>query len=86
MDVSLTIGLYEMSERNTPGVGIVLASQVDAIPGAHCYLTCEGQIYDFPGLASGQSSPFDSLIDERSVALDDLASVKLEYHREAIAQ
>jgi hypothetical protein len=87
IDVSLTIGLYEMSERNTPGVGSILAAaRVDAIPEAHCYLIYQGQRYDFTGLASGQSSPFDSLIDERSVAPHDLPSVKLAYHQEAIAR
>jgi hypothetical protein len=87
MEVSLTIGLYEMSERNTPGVGPVLgAARVEAIPEAHCYLKCEGRRYDFTGLAPGQSSPFDSLSDERSVKPADLRSVKLKYHQEAIAQ
>jgi hypothetical protein len=86
-DVSLMIGFYEMSERNTPGVGSVLAAaRVDAIPEAHCYLMYEGRRYDFTGLGSGQSSPFDSLIDEQSVAPDDLLSVKLKCHREAIAR
>jgi hypothetical protein len=87
LDVSLAIGLYEMSERNTPGVGSVLtAAGVDAIPEAHCYLTYEGRRYDFTGLAAGQWSAFDSLIDERSVAPDDLPAVKLKYHQEAIAR
>ena len=87
LDVSLTIGLYEMSERNTPGVGTVLATAgVDVITEAHCYLTCESQRYDFTGLAVGQVSPFDSLMDERSVAPDDLPAVKLKYHQEAIAR
>jgi hypothetical protein len=87
VDVSLTVGLYEMSERNTPGVGFILAAAgVDVIPEAHCYLTCEGQRYDFTGLVAGQISPFDSLMDERSVAPDDLPAVKLKYHQEAIAR
>lgn len=86
-DVLLTVGLYEMSERNTPGVGSILAAAgVASIPEAHCYLTHEGQRYDFTGLAVGQCSPFDSLIDERSVAPDDLPAVKLKYHQEAIAR
>jgi hypothetical protein len=86
-DVSLMIGFYDMSERNTPGVGSVLvAARVDAIPEAHCYLMYEGQRYDFTGLASGQSSPFDALIDERTVSPDDLPFVKLRCHREAIAR
>jgi hypothetical protein len=87
LDVLLTIGLYEMSERNTPGVGAVLAAAgVDVIPEAHCYLTYEGQRYDFTGLVAGQLSPFDSLMDERSVTPDDLPAVKLKYHQEAIAR
>jgi len=87
LDISLTVGLYEMSERNTPGVGSVLAvAGVDVIPEAHCYLTYEGRRYDFTGLAAGQSSPFDSLMEERSVAPDDLPAVKLKYHQEAIAR
>src|SRR5262245_28840900 len=58
-DILLTVGLYEMSERNTPGIGSVLAAAgVDVIPEAHCYLTYEGQRYDFTGLVAGQSSPF----------------------------
>jgi hypothetical protein len=76
-----------MSERNTPGVGSILAAAgVDVIPEAHCYLTYEGQRYDFTGLVAGQVSPFDSLMDERSVAPDDLPPVKLKYHLEAIAR
>jgi hypothetical protein len=43
MDVSLTIGLYKMSERNTPGVGTVLAAaQVDAIPARVGYTAFPG--------------------------------------------
>jgi hypothetical protein len=84
-EVSLMIGFYEMSERNTPGVGSVLArAGVDAIPEAHCYLMYEGRRYDFTGLSPGQVSPFDSLIGERPVAPDDLPSVKLKCHQEAI--
>jgi len=45
IEVTLMLGLYEMSDRNTPGVGRVLAAaQVDAIPEAHCYLMCGGTI------------------------------------------
>jgi hypothetical protein len=86
-DVLLTIGLYEMSERNTPGVGSILAAAgIDVIPEAHCYLTYDGRRYDFTGLLAGQLSPFDSLMDERSVAPDDLPAVKLRCHQEAIAR
>src|SRR5713101_3545541 len=45
--VGLTLGIYEMHERNTPGVGTVLARYALAsIPEAHCYLTFEGMRID----------------------------------------
>ena len=86
-DVTLTVGLYEMSSRNTPGIGLILsASHVHSIPEAHCYLTHRGNRYDFTGLTSGVTSPFDSLIEEREVAPDDLPTVKEQYHRSALAR
>jgi hypothetical protein len=39
-EVTLTLGLYQMSERNTPGVGPILAgARLASIPEAHCYLS-----------------------------------------------
>ena len=41
--IALTIGIYEMTERNTPGVGAVLEKySLPYIPEAHCYLTYNG--------------------------------------------
>ena len=69
------------------GVGSALSTAgVESIPEGHCYLICGGRGYDFTGLAVGQSSPFESLVEERSVAPDDLPAVKLKYHQEAIAR
>ena len=83
LEVQLMIGLYEMSERNTPGVGAALG-QLSAIPEAHCYLMYGGNRLDFTGVAAGASSPFESLIEERPVSPSDLPSTKLAYHRRAI--
>ena len=39
LDITLVIGIYEMSERNTPGVGSVLSKyNLACVPEAHCYL------------------------------------------------
>src|SRR5215813_13450772 len=39
LPVVLTLGIYEMHERNTPGVGVVLDRYgLLYIPEAHCYL------------------------------------------------
>jgi hypothetical protein len=38
VEVQLTVGIYEISEENTPGVGTVLnAASLTSIPEAHCY-------------------------------------------------
>lgn len=47
LPVFLTIGIYDMSEANTPGVGPVLSAHgLDRLPEAHCYLTYRGQRVD----------------------------------------
>jgi hypothetical protein len=85
-EVQLTVGIYEMSEENTPGVGAVLNEASHAsIPEAHCYLTIEGERFDFTGLPAGSSSPFTALIAEHTVSPTNFLQVKIEIHKEAIA-
>ena len=57
-EVKLMLGLYAMSEGNTPGVGAVLgAARIAAIPEAHCYLMCRERRFDYTGLPSGGTLP-----------------------------
>lgn len=85
--VQLTIGIYEMSERNTPGVADVLAAaQMSFIPEAHCYLTVEGERLDFTGICAGASSPFESLLCELCVAPARLQQTKVLLHKEFLNQ
>jgi hypothetical protein len=47
LPVALTIGIYDMTEANTPGVGRVLSAHgLESIPEAHCYLTYSGRGVD----------------------------------------
>jgi hypothetical protein len=85
-EVQLTVGIYEMSEENTPGVGTVLnAASLTSIPEAHCYLSIEGERFDYTGLSAGSSSPFASLVAEYTVSPMNLPQVKVELHKQAIA-
>jgi hypothetical protein len=85
-EVQLTIGIYEMCEENTPGVGAVLRNAaLSSIPEAHCYLTVDGERFDYTGIPSGSVSPFDSLVEEHFVAPADLLQLKERFHRKAIA-
>jgi hypothetical protein len=84
--VQLIVGIYEMSEENTPGVGAVLnTASLTGIPEAHCYLSIEGERFDFTGLPAGSSSPFAALLAEHTVSPTNLSQVKVELHKAAIA-
>jgi hypothetical protein len=85
-EVELMVGIYEMSEENTPGVGSVLSgASVVSIPEAHCYLRVRGCRYDFTGLPGGKSSPFDTLLSEQVILPHELPKTKLPIHQQAIA-
>ena len=85
-EVRLTIGIYEMSEENTPGVGRVLSTaSLTSIPEAHCYLSIEGNRYDFTGLSAGSASPFAALLAKYTVSPMNLPQIKVEIHKRAIA-
>ncbi len=86
LEVQLIVGIYEMSEANTPGVGAVLnAASLTSIPEAHCYLSIDGERFDLTGLLAGSSSPFAALLAEHAVSPTTLFQVKVELHKEAIA-
>jgi hypothetical protein len=83
--ISLTVGIYDMHEDNTPGVGEVLDfAGVASIPEAHCYLMLGNARFDFTGLPPGATSPFRSLISETAVLPKDLAGQKKLLHAERL--
>ena len=46
-DIALVLGIYEMTEQNTPGVGDVLGKYgLATLPEAHCYLRTAGKRID----------------------------------------
>src|SRR6266850_7246900 len=67
ISVQLTLGIYEMSERNTPGVGQVLNKYgLSYIPEAHCYLRYKGERIDVTGVPTG-AEPIDELLYEEPI-------------------
>ncbi|SJL84730.1 hypothetical protein [Vibrio palustris] len=85
MEVELVVGLYAMSEQNTPGVGVVLdRAGFASIPEAHCYLRLGNQRHDFTGVSAGSSSPFDALLSEHVMYPEHLTEEKKSLHQEAI--
>jgi hypothetical protein len=85
-EVQLKVGIFEMSESNTPGVGAVLnEAALTSIPEAHCYLSIDGERFDFTGLPVSHSSPFAALLAEHVVSPTNLAQIKIQLHKAAIA-
>jgi hypothetical protein len=81
IDVQLMLGIYEMSERNTPGVGRVLTAHgLSYIPEAHCYLRCQGERVDMTGIPPG-AAPIERFLHEEPITVDQIGAYKNDLHR-----
>lgn len=81
-EVVLMLGVFEMSDVTTPGIGHVLERfGLECMPEAHCYLAIRGDRLDFTGLPSGPESPFAHLLFEESLSVDVLLKSKARRHR-----
>lgn len=82
--VRLTLGVYEMDEQNTPGVGRVLSEHgLDSILEAHCYLTIDGRRYDFT--EPDADLPVDELLYEEQIRPSQIGDYKARLHRRRLA-
>ena len=81
VDLALTVGIYEMTEANTPGVGAVLAAQgLAAIPEAHCYLTWNGQRIDVTR-AVVAAEPIRHFLHEERISPTQIGEYKIALHQ-----
>jgi hypothetical protein len=81
LDLQLMLGIYEMSERNTPGVGAVLAEHgLPHIPEAHCYLHYQGARVDITGVPAG-AEPIARFLHEEPITVEQIGAYKIELHR-----
>jgi len=86
VDVTLTLGIYEMNQSNTPGVGPVLAKYgLASLPEAHCYLTHRGARVDVTR-AVGEAAPIDAFLHEEPITPDQIGSYKIDLHRRFLAE
>jgi hypothetical protein len=81
IDVQLALGIFEMNERNTPGVGQVLTKYgLTYIPEAHCYLRYRGERIDVTGLQSG-AEPIERLLYEEPITVQQIGTYKIDLHK-----
>jgi len=82
LPVHLTLGIYEMSERNTPGVGAVLdRNGLAFVPEAHCYLTNDGSRIDVTREVADAKEPIARFLHEETIAPAQIGEYKLAMHQ-----
>ncbi len=83
LPVSLMIGIYDMSEANTPGVGRVLAAHgLVSIPEAHCYLSYAGQRVDITRSGINPQEMIAQFHDEWTIEPSQIGTHKIALHQE----
>jgi hypothetical protein len=84
--IELRLGIYEMTDANTPGVGRVLdGAGLPAIPEAHCWLRHLGVDFDLampPGLWIGATRSF---LHEETIGPDQIGTYKARVHGRFLA-
>lgn len=85
IDVALTIGVYAMTERNTPGVGPVLeAHGLPYMLEAHCYIRYQGMRVDITRAGHGPSEPIDQFVYEETITPAQTGQYKAELHQHLV--
>jgi hypothetical protein len=84
--VALVLGVYEMDEANTPGVGAVLKKHgLPSVPEAHCYLAHEGGRVDVTREAEA-AEPIAGFLHEEEIEPGQIGGYKVEAHRDFVGR
>ncbi|MBV9265955.1 MAG: hypothetical protein JO061_07295 [Acidobacteriaceae bacterium] len=83
LDIALVLGIYEMTEGNTPGVGPILQRHgLSHLPEAHCYLWTEGKHIDLTRAPSARLvEPIARLLHEEEISPEQITHYKTAVHR-----
>ena len=80
--VCLFLGIYKMTQQNTPGIGNILEMNgLEYIPEAHCYLSVEGQRIDVTSVDSDIKNIEDDILEEFEIAPTQVITYKVEFHQ-----
>jgi hypothetical protein len=81
-DIALTLGIYAMTGRNTPGVGAVLEQyHLSYLPEAHCYLTHNGTRIDVTRSGVEPVEPITSFLYEETITPAQIGAYKVMLHQ-----
>ncbi len=83
-NVELIIGIYKMTEANTK-IGTTLSdNRLQYIPEAHCYLKVNSVRLDCTTLNATFETIKNDLLEEISIAPDQVGGFKIDYHQNFI--
>ena len=84
-DIQLVIGIYRMTQLNTPGIGSALGDNtMTYIPEAHCYLKIKGERTDLTSTQSEFEKIEKYIIEEMTILPEQVATFKVTYHKNFI--
>jgi hypothetical protein len=87
LPVVLTLGIYDMHEHNTPGVGVVLARYgLASLPEAHCYLTYSGTRIDVTRSGADPTEPITRFLHEEAIVSEQIGVYKVTLHRQRMQE
>lgn len=87
LPVSLMVGIYDMDETNTPGVGQVLSAHgLESLPEAHCYLTYVGSRVDITRPYVSARLRVTQFHREWAIQPSQIGSYKLALHQEYLRE
>ncbi len=85
LEIDLILGIYHMTESNTPGVGKVLGqTRYDYIPEAHCYLKYNKTPIDLTRYGINAEEPISKFYDEIVIEPDEIGTKKKDFHQSFI--
>jgi len=85
LPVVLMLGIYEMHERNTPGVGAVLTRySLASLPEAHCYLMYGGRRIDITRSGAEPTEPITEFLYEETIIPEQIGDYKVTLHRQCM--
>ena len=81
-NIELIIGIYRMTELNTPKIGTELTdNSIEFIPEAHCYLKINDNRIDLTSEQSEFKKIEKDIIQEKPIEPSQVADFKVDYHK-----
>ena len=87
LDIALFLGIYEMNEANTPGVGNVLTAHgLTSLPEAHCFLGSGPKRIDVTRQTENRSKEAIVPLYEEKIDPDQIGDYKAILHRRYLSE